>query len=273
MRQKGVMMVKKVKILSNIVCINYKMLRAYKIVNLNGLIVNLFWMLVQANVLYAFIKHGISDYSPIQGIGYMIITEALLMITSSDNNLGGLDIENLLKTGDIIYYFTKPISLVTYLIGMEIGRILYYLIWRSVPIFIIGCIFLKWRPILSIDRFILFLLSLIMSIILSNLITFLVVMFSLKSNSNKGFNELFIAISLFFSGGLIPLKFFPKWLYNLTIYSPFSSQIYTPVSIFINAENNFYKMIIIEIIWIIIIFIIDCIVYQKERRNLLVQGG
>lgn len=118
-------------------------------------------MIVQANVLFAFISNGISDYTPIQGIGYMIITEALLMLTGLDGGLGDLDIDSMIKNGSIIQYWIKPLDFISYIIGLEAGRIFYYLLWRSIPVFVIGCLIYLWLPSVHFMMYLAFFLSVI----------------------------------------------------------------------------------------------------------------
>lgn len=252
---------------------NCKKLRYYKAANVSGLIVNLFWMIVQASILYAFTSNGISNMTPRQSIGYMIITESLLMITGIDGGLGDIDIDDMIKSGSIILYWIKPLGFIPYIIGLEIGRIMYYVVWRAIPVFIIGCIIYQWFPAINFVTFLLFILSVVMGVVIANLIKFIVSMLAIRSKTINGINDLFMAVALFFSGGLLPLTFFPEWLYSVSLYLPFSAQIYLPVSVILETESNIAFALFIEALWCVLLIVVSSLLYSKERRNLIVQGG
>lgn len=264
---------KKIVLILNVAYLNYKKLKVYTTANISGLLVNLFWLVIQAEILYAFIRYGISDYTPMQGVGYMIITESLLMITGLNRSLGGIDIEEVLKSGSIIQYWINPLGFVEYLIGMEIGRLFYYMIWRSLPILIIGCAVFRWFPSLAYSQLILFFLSVFIAVILANIIEFIITILAIRCKTSSGIVDLFMTLALFFSGGLLPINLFPEWLYKLAIYLPFSAQIYLPVSIILGTENQVVFLLFVEGLWSIILGIVAYVLYIKERRYLLVQGG
>lgn len=253
--------------------LNYKKLVTYRSANISGLIVNLFWLVIQANVLAAFISNGISNYTPEQGIGYVLITEALMMITGLSGCLGGIDIDSMLKSGDVIRYWTNPLGFIGYIVGMEIGRITYYTMWRCLPVFFIGGFMLQWNPHISVYEVILFSISILLAIFLANQIQFMIIMLAMKYQTTNGIMDLFMALILFFSGGLIPLNFFPDLLYKISIILPFSAQIYLPISIFLGTEEKCGQLLVLELMWIVFLCIVNYILYIKERRNLLVQGG
>lgn len=252
---------------------NYKTLVTYRAANISGLIVNLFWLIIQANILAAFIANGISSYTSEQGAGYVLVTEALMTITGLSGCLGGMDIDGTLKSGEIIKFWTNPLGFIGYVLGMEIGRLLYYILWRCIPVFFIGGILLQWYPHVDLYEISLFVISVIMAVILANQIQFMIAMIAMKYQTTNGIMDLFMALILFFSGGLLPLNFFPDILYRISIVLPFSAQIYLPISILLGTEEKCEQLLLLEAIWIVILCAVNCILYRKERRNMLVQGG
>lgn len=263
----------KVKLILQIAKIKYKSCTVYKTSNINGIIVNSFWMMIQIHVLSAFISNGISSLTVEQGMGYVILTEAMLMITGVSGSLGGIDIDDLIKSGNIIFYFTNPVGFVGYLFGMEMGRMLYYLIWRFLPLLIIGIFLFKWYPNVYIEKMICFTISILIGLIIANEIQFIIVMIAIRNNTSMGIMDLVMAIELFFSGGLLPLSLFPDWLYKLSVYLPFSAQIYLPVTIILETEGNISNKIIVEVTWACILFVFSYWIYLLERKKIYVQGG
>ena len=229
--------------------------------------------IIQMYILVAFIKHGISSYTVQQGVGYVVLTEALLTITGLSGSLGGIDIDDLIKSGNIIFYLTNPIGLIGYLIGMEVGRVLYYLLWRFLPLLLIGVVALTWYPNVTPMMLLYFVYSIIIGLVIANEIQFIIVMLAIKNRTSMGVVDLIMAIELFFSGGLLPLNIFPEWLYRISLYLPFSSQIYLPISIILGTEGSILKLLILETFWALALWLISYFVYDKERKKIYVQGG
>ena len=263
----------KLKCLLYIAKLSYKTNATYKQSNLFGIIVNSFWLIIQMYILVAFIKHGISSYTVQQGVGYVILTEALLTITGLSGSLGGIDIDDLIKSGNIIFYLTNPIGLIGYLIGMEVGRVLYYLLWRFLPLLLIGVVALTWYPNVTPMMLLYFVYSIIIGLVISNEIQFIIVMLAIKNRTSMGVVDLIMAIELFFSGGLLPLNIFPEWLYRISLHLPFSSQIYLPISIILGTEGSILKLLILETFWALALWLVSYFVYDKERKKVYVQGG
>ena len=266
-------MMDKLKCLLYIAKLSYKTNATYKQSNHFGIIVNSFWLIIQMYILVAFIKHGISSYTVQQGVGYVILTETLLTITGLSGSLGGIDIDDLIKSGNIIFYLTNPIGLIGYLIGMEVGRVLYYLLWRFLPLLLIGVVALTWYPNVTPMMLLYFVYSIIIGLVIANEIQFIIVMLAIKNRTSMGVVDLIMAIELFFSGGLLPLNIFPEWLYRISLHLPFSSQIYLPISIILGTEGSILKLLILETFWALALWLVSYFVYDKERKKVYVQGG
>lgn len=266
-------MMDRLKCLLHIAKLSYKTNATYKQSNFFGIIVNSFWLIIQMYILVAFIKHGISLYTVQQGIGYVILTEALLTITGLSGSLGGIDIDDLIKSGNITFYFTNPIGLIGYLIGMEVGRVLYYLLWRFLPLVLIGMVALKWYPHVTPVMLLYFVYSIIIGLVIANEIQLIIVILAIKNSTSIGVIDLIMAIELFFSGGLLPLNIFPEWLYRISLYLPFSAQIYLPISIILGTEGSIPKLLLLETFWALALLLVSYLVYDKERKKVYVQGG
>lgn len=263
----------KLKCLLHISKLSYKTNATYKQANLFGIIVNSFWLIIQMYILIAFIKHGISTYTVQQGVGYVILTEALLAITGLSGSLGGIDVDDLIKSGNIIFYLTNPIGLIGYLIAMEAGRVLYYLLWRFLPLLLIGMVTLKWYPHVTPLMLLYFVYSIMIGLVIANEIQFIITMLAVKNSTSMGVVDLIMAIELFFSGGLLPLNIFPEWLYRISLYLPFSTQIYLPISIILGTEGSVAKWLLFETFWAMALLLVSYFVYGKERKKVYVQGG
>lgn len=150
---------------------------------------------------------------------------------------------------------------------------LYYLLWRFLPLLLIGVVALTWYPNVTPMMLLYFVYSIIIGLVIANEIQFIIVMLAIKNRTSMGVVDLIMAIELFFSGGLLPLNIFPEWLYRISLHLPFSSQIYLPISIILGTEGSILKLLILETFWALALWLVSYFVYDKERKKVYVQGG
>ena len=156
---------------------------------------------------------------------------------------------------------------------MEVGRVLYYLLWRFLPLVLIGMVALKWYPHVTPVMLLYFVYSIIIGLVIANEIQLIIVILAIKNSTSIGVIDLIMAIELFFSGGLLPLNIFPEWLYRISLYLPFSAQIYLPISIILGTEGSIPKLLLLETFWALALLLVSYLVYDKERKKVYVQGG
>ena len=77
------------------------------------------------------------------------------------------------------------------------------------------------------------------------------------------------------SGKMIPLWFMPIWMTGILKFTPFASIYFTPVEIYLGQLTGRETLVkcLIQIVWIIIIYIIGNILWNKGQKKLVVQGG
>lgn len=76
-------------------------------------------------------------------------------------------------------------------------------------------------------------------------------------------------------GILIPLDFYPIWLQKIIDILPFKYIYYAPISFLLNEANQLKveRMLIIQVFWCMVFFIIGKILYRKASKYMVIQGG
>ena len=75
-------------------------------------------------------------------------------------------------------------------------------------------------------------------------------------------------------GTIFPIEFFPQFMQPIIKFSPIYVVSYGPAKLFVNFTNSgFIKIIIAQLIYLIISFIICHLIYKKGVRKLNVNGG
>ena len=93
--------------------------------------------------------------------------------------------------------------------------------------------------------------------------------------NEKGVVGIIISISDIFSGLVVPIPFFPKFLQTISKCMPFQYVSDLPFRIYggnIGLQEGLIGLII-QIIWIIILITLGYILMQKSLKKVVVQGG
>ena len=93
--------------------------------------------------------------------------------------------------------------------------------------------------------------------------------------AQRGIKIIVTAVSSFLSGGLIPITFFPKKVFAIVKYLPFSSMQSTPLLIYSGniTGTEILKGIAMQIIWMIILIAIGKVLMNHSIKHVVVQGG
>lgn len=188
------------------------------------------------------------------------------------------EIINLIKSGNVAYELCRPQDLYFMWASKILGERLSNLVLRFLPVLIISVLLPKpYNLDLSITllRFILFLVSLILSALLMTFIVLLYHVICLFTLDEKGIVNIFMVVSDILSGLILPIPFFPNYLKNISNILPFRYVSDFPFRLYIGniSINEGYIGIVIQIIWIIILIIIGRLITRRALKKAVIQGG
>ena len=243
-----------------------------------GIATQVFFGFVYIMVYIAFYESGSANL-PMelsQLITYIWLTQALLSLV----NLFYKDKElfNLVKTGNIAYELARPKNMYFMWYFKIIGERLSKVVLRAIPFFIFLMILpAPYRISLpaSFEHFLLFLATMTAGTLLMASIIALYPIITMHTLNEKGIVGIIISISDIFSGIVVPIPFFPKFLQIISKCMPFQYVSDLPFRIYvgnIGLQEGLYGLII-QIIWIIIIIALGYILMQKSLKKVVVQGG
>lgn len=74
---------------------------------------------------------------------------------------------------------------------------------------------------------------------------------------------------------IAPITLFPMWFQNLSNYLPFKELIYTPINIWLGeiSHQEIIFVIIKQIIWGIILYVIAKKFFKHAIKNITINGG
>lgn len=250
----------------------------YRSAALAGILTQLFFGIIYIFVYIAFYESS-SNSGPMQInelVSYLWLNQtffSLIYMFYKDKELF-----NLIKNGNVAYELTRPKNLYFMWYFKIMAQRLSYVTLRSVPIIIIASIlpspYNLGAPI-SITNFFLFVIALIIGTFLMTAIITLYHVVTIRTLNEQGITNIFMAIGDLFSGGVVPIPFFPLFLQKVANVLPFryvSDLAFRLYSGNINI-NEGIKGIIVQLVWLFIIVIIGNLITRKNLRKIVVQGG
>lgn len=182
-----------------------------------------------------------------------------------------------IQNGSIAMSLIKPIRYETQLFFQGIGDILISFFFFVIPLVIlagVGTWGLGITIPLAWDQTIYFLISLVLALMINYFISFIFGTILFFTINSFGIWQLKEAIELIFSGSLIPLAFFPNWLYQIAMFLPFAQARYLPVLIIMGKTTDGpWQAIAIQAAWAVGLFIISQLFWKRAIHRITIQGG
>jgi ABC-2 type transport system permease protein len=121
----------------------------------------------------------------------------------------------------------------------------------------------------------LFVISLGLSLLVNFALSYMVGLVSFWTTSLFGIINSKRFIMDFFSGGLVPLTFFPGWLQGVTLALPFYSVVHVPVSIYLGrlAGEEAYDAILQQAIWAAVLWGLGHLMWAQASKKITIYGG
>jgi ABC-2 type transport system permease protein len=90
-----------------------------------------------------------------------------------------------------------------------------------------------------------------------------------------GLGVLFFGMSLFLSGGLVPLAMMPDWLRTVVLAIPFSQALAVPLNILtgITPLDQVHQIWLTQALWVLGLWLASNLIFRVAIRKVTVQGG
>jgi ABC-2 type transport system permease protein len=226
-----------------------------------------------------FLWHAIyGDRSELNGYTWDQM-KAYLLITFITNTLlswySETAISKKILDGSVAMDLLKPIDFQKARLAETIGSS----IFESLIGITMACIILLiFSGILLPSTFlswVLFILSLLISVLTKFSIVYIAGLFCFWTTHPFGIAWARAAITNFFSGALVPFAFFPDWMEKIALALPFKGIVYIPASVYLGQLQGLVavKAIFFQIIWLVLLWIIGKLLWTWAIRQVTIYGG
>lgn len=229
-------------------------------------------------VVYIFVWQAIYNqtgdaggFSISQMITYYILATAFSSIATWGINE---TMSHSIRNGNINKELLNPISYFKYYFGVNLGELAFATV-VGIAVFVVCAIF--WELVLPANLldFILCVIVILLGIPITFFIQMIVGTAGFYTNSIWGMQILRKAVIKIFSGIIVPITLYPIWFQNLSMFLPFKELIYTPINIWLGQTmySEVFFIIIKQIIWGIILYVIAKLFFNHAVKNITINGG
>ena len=201
---------------------------------------------------------------------YILVVSLNPIISWGVNEMMG----HAIREGEILRELLNPISYINYYFGLRIGKFIEAGIVGILTFIICSLLFGVLLPA-GILNFIFFILVVLLSIVVVFFFELILGTTAFYTDSIWGIEIFKRAILNIFSGMIAPLSLFPQWLQKIADILPFKDCIYTPINIYFGELSNIeiLQVLLKQCIWIVILYIVAKVLFNKAVKNVTVNGG
>jgi len=247
---------------------------AYRLAALGGLVANATFGLLKVAVLFATVRAAggeVAGYDVGRISAYIWLSQGLL---GSVNLSGRTDIAERIKDGHIAVDFLRPLDVQAAEVTAEVGRALFALIPRGIPMVVIGAVVGMALPASAVS-YPLGAASLLLGIVISVAAAYLVGVAGFWLVETRGLQICYMVLSGFFAGLFVPIRLFPRWLGLVAQATPFPSMLMYPVDILSGrvGPGGALALLAAQLAWLVAVGGLGQALTRAGRRRLEVQGG
>ena len=217
-------------------------------------------------------REELNGFTAVEMTAYVVLSRTL-----SSQFSGGINWEfaDWVYRGNIVVELLRPIHLIYNLFGKRLGEFFFFLLFKGIPVIILGTLILGGCGPAGIPELVLFLISVGISIGILFWIEVAVGIVSFFTLNTYGLAFTKSALLSILSGGVVPLFLFPEGVARVLDYLPFAGMVTVPVYTYLGKytiQESVY-FICLQIVWCLILGILVMLFYQRAIKKVVVQGG
>jgi ABC-2 type transport system permease protein len=246
---------------------------AYPWATAAGVFTNTIFGFLQAYILLAVFRHRshVGSYDATDTVTYVWLAQALIMTVYV---FGWQELALRIRDGSIATDLSRPLDPQRYWLAFDLGRAPYHLLFRGVLPFVVGALIFRLHYPSPLDA-VAFAASLALAVVVSLGFRFLYNAAAFWLLDIRGVMTVAITISLFFSGMVMPLTFFPGWLRSVAHALPFAAILQTPVDLWLGKHHgaDLAGVLALQVLWALVLLGLGRVALHRGARRLVVQGG
>ena len=217
-------------------------------------------------------QDDLSGYTLVQMVTYIFLSYAVRnLYTFGTERL----ISDNIRDGSVTMELIKPLNYQLARFFESLGAVIFEGILVGVVVLAVGFGVFRIQGPSSFFNGSLFIISITLSILINFALSYIVGLLSFSTTSIFGFISAKRFISSFLSGGLVPLTFFPNWLYEIAQLLPFQAMVASPIAIYLGQISSFEvtNILLIQLFWVVSLWLIGYGMWSWASRKITIHGG
>lgn len=246
---------------------------AYRSATLAGLFTNSVFGVLLASVMLGFygaLDGGtVAGWSADEAVTQIWINQSLLLVLYI---WGWWEVSLTIQSGSIASDFLRPTSWYGLWLFRDVGRAVVALFMRMVPTLAIGSLLFDLAPPPTLWHLLLFLTAVTLGTWVSFSIRMLINLSSFWLIDHRGIAAIWISVSTFLSGMIMPIDFFPEPLRTIAAILPFQAMNMAPANAWLGRDAG-WVILGTQALWVVLLTAGCFLVLRRGERKLVVQGG
>ena len=247
---------------------------AYRAANLAGIATNTFFGAIYILIYQALYvgRDQVGGLTLAETVTYAIIAQSLLNTMSA---FGNNELSDAVVKGTITTDLSRPVDFYLYWAAIDFGRAVYYMIFRGIPVFLLGALFFGIVRPASPEQWLLFVLTVAFGIMISFTFRFITNSLAFWTSDARGAVYLANTLILFFAGFIVPLRFFPPALQAVANALPFGGLAQLPIDVYLGKLTipELGAELAQQLAWLVVLVVAGRWVLSRMVRRVVLAGG
>ncbi len=250
----------------------------YRAAALGGLVCQFFWGAMAILAFKAFHDTDPAAFpmSLPAMASYIWLQQALLTLLS----MMGIDNEffSVIENGNVAYELCRPVDVYGMWFTRSAATRVSNALLRCVPVLLVTALIPAPYGLMAppdLPTFLWFLLSLALALAVITAMGMIVYMITFHTITPRGVRLIAVNICDFFSGGIVPLPFFPEGFRQFSELLPFSATANVPLRIYSGdlCGPEMVRLMLLQVFWAAALIAAGKLIEQRELRRVTIQGG
>ncbi len=211
-----------------------------------------------------------------QLVSYVWMQQVMLVLFSVV--FGDGDIYSAIESGAIAYELVRPASLYGRWFAQSAASRVAFTVMHCLPALLVAMLLPgPYRLLLppGVGQMLAFLLSTVLALGVVVALAMLMYISLFYIISQRGVRIIVTAVTLFLSGGVIPLPFFPATMQAVIRWLPFAAMQNMPLRIYSGniAGNDAWWGMGLQVAWLTVLFFTGRLMMRRALQKVVVQGG